>query len=1206
MTDYGTYYLVTINASLDISSYKIRVDMTAPSSQYNNASISEITFYVRTVYTEIERPPIDEVPYEENFVFQIIYRILDDDSTQNLQGIPDVDHIYVTTNGSLGWTLTPSDYTVNDLGNGVYEIIINSSLTPYPGKWWVNISVEWDAPTPNYEEQWVEAYLTSENRPTTIIQTYPTDTGFADDITVYLNYRDTLSGWNNDNLTRGGYVRIIVCNATTGAELLTDYVVENATTSPSYEFRIRINASQLGAIYEFLDFQIIVTWIGGNAPFYANATSVFSCRITGTQTVLYSDAPSASPYMSDINITLHFETDGGNPIDNSSFLVGIEIRCDDIPGFDSSFWSLDSTGHLSGIYIVTIHGYMALDVGVYTFQINMTWPSSPPVPPYYASATHQVSARITEVVTLLDWIQHEVVYYGMMLNITAWYYDLYSGVNQTDSGLWSLDPALGFTATLNPDGSWNITIDTSLLSAMDWSITLMANKSNYLSQERRIDLQIRPQILQLDRVDPSDLSSSCYYLDQFNITIYLSSNHTGLPIINGQINYTWAGLPSGLFVELGGGYYYVLLNTSDVNAQTYVISVRVTMGSNYTSPLLTYTLTIYPVSTVIDIPAGDTSTITTYLDTTIQLRVLYNASGGSVIAGAIVTAYNGSSLIATLTLNVTSGYYECWLNTSESQWAARPYQILVYAFAPNYELQTTLFVVSLDYKPCEITVEASTLASQYGDTVELTIFLEDSQTSLGIDGSILAYTWGTHSGFLVPNGTLGFYTAVLITADIPKTYQLVLTHVTQQRYAYDEEIISLTVTPRDTQYELIGAYTLREIDGVVYNVTIDHTLGSWEVPIHDTLVVVVWFADYSNVTLTDIMGVLGSSQYSTAREDFTFDSQTGYWYLEFSLNFYEDAEIQFTFDLDYHQQAAFSRMLSTTPNPMELDWTDAALAQLPADNLFYVGQGYSFELYLNDTYHLCGVTNASITVSVSGGLPATSITILEDPSRPGYYTVSIFVAAPSQGLVTFTAVKEDYSSAQLQEGFFFEYSPFVNMMINGGMVITVILIVLIMFWLLWTRILAIPPEVRCLRKLASRVGHDGSFELSSKDRGRFRTRDTIVGSTVRRFFEEVDIPFPPAVVPITTEIVEVSDSEENIMAELERIPGLGPEERATLAKEMMKIPRTDRVWFLDDLRRQMSEHRMDVLTRRTDSTEPVVPDESEIAPVTPDVPAAPV
>ncbi|MFX1540963.1 MAG: hypothetical protein ACFFBX_09315, partial [Promethearchaeota archaeon] len=71
-----------------------------------------------------------------------------------------------------------------------------------------------------------------------------------------------------------------------------------------------------------------------------------------------------------------------------------------------------------------------------------------------------------------------------------------------------------------------------------------------------------------------------------------------------------------------------------------------------------------------------------------------------------------------------------------------------------------------------------------------------------------------------------------------------------------------------------------------------------------------------------------------------------------------------------------------------------------------------------------------------------------------------------------------------------------------------------------------------------------------------------------------------AMIPVTEELEEVTATQEDILAELDKIPGLGPDEKAVLAAEMRKIPRKDQVWFLDDLKRQMGEKRMDFLTQR--------------------------
>ena len=103
----------------------------------------------------------------------------------------------------------------------------------------------------------------------------------------------------------------------------------------------------------------------------------------------------------------------------------------------------------------------------------------------------------------------------------------------------------------------------------------------------------------------------------------------------------------------------------------------------------------------------------------------------------------------------------------------------------------------------------------------------------------------------------------------------------------------------------------------------------------------------------------------------------------------------------------------------------------------------------------------------------------------------------------------------------------------------------------------------------------------------------------------IGVATTPAMIPTLEEVEEVTATEEDIMSELNKIPGLGPEEKAVLADEMRKIPRKDRIWFLDDLRRQMGQRRMDFLTQREPTSTPEAPPEPvpEVPPPEEEAPA---
>jgi hypothetical protein len=130
-----------------------------------------------------------------------------------------------------------------------------------------------------------------------------------------------------------------------------------------------------------------------------------------------------------------------------------------------------------------------------------------------------------------------------------------------------------------------------------------------------------------------------------------------------------------------------------------------------------------------------------------------------------------------------------------------------------------------------------------------------------------------------------------------------------------------------------------------------------------------------------------------------------------------------------------------------------------------------------------------------------------------------------------------------------------------------------------------------MRKLAKTIEKEEGFTLSKKDYKKFHQKGIILEDKIDTAMSTIGVAATPAMIPAIEEVEEVTATEEDIIAELDKIPGLGPEEKAVLAEEMRKIPRKDRIWFLDDLKRQMGMRRMDFLTQREEPIEPPPPPE---------------
>jgi outer membrane biosynthesis protein TonB len=257
-----------------------------------------------------------------------------------------------------------------------------------------------------------------------------------------------------------------------------------------------------------------------------------------------------------------------------------------------------------------------------------------------------------------------------------------------------------------------------------------------------------------------------------------------------------------------------------------------------------------------------------------------------------------------------------------------------------------------------------------------------------------------------------------------------------------------------------------------------------------------------------------------------------------------------------------------------------------------IGTSFTITLYLHDTWHDVGVEGATITPPTGWTAP-TEISWNDDTE--GYYTVyglrsalgevivpSIFAASkgdPNLGEITFAT-----SSHTLNIDY--QYSLTFEIGFWGGLVGAITLIFALLGWTLWSRVFSIPWEVRRMRKLAKTIEKDEGFTLSKKDYKKFHQRGVILEDKMDSAMSPIGVAATPAMIPAVEEVEEVTATEEDIMGELDKIPGLGPEEKGVLAEEMRKIPRKDRIWFLDDLKRQMGMRRMDFLTQRE---EPVVP-----------------
>jgi hypothetical protein len=67
------------------------------------------------------------------------------------------------------------------------------------------------------------------------------------------------------------------------------------------------------------------------------------------------------------------------------------------------------------------------------------------------------------------------------------------------------------------------------------------------------------------------------------------------------------------------------------------------------------------------------------------------------------------------------------------------------------------------------------------------------------------------------------------------------------------------------------------------------------------------------------------------------------------------------------------------------------------------------------------------------------------------------------------------------------------------------------------------------------------------------------------------------VIPTAELPAERRSEDDAILVELAQLEGLGEKQKEQLFEQMKKIPAKDRVWFMEDMKRQMTEGRFDYL-----------------------------
>ncbi len=1226
-------YRITINASevTAIQAYKIMIRISGSGSGYENDTIPELTFNVRTVFTALAVEPVDAQAFLDNFTIRITYTVNDPDSSINGQGIDGQESI-------IELVEYPGLYSVIPLGSGIYDIVINSTGVGAPSTYLATINTDWAQFPPPYAIQTKQVTLFVVERPTSIQNTITGEYGYLTEITVNFTYSDQLRTFSITNTSFGGnHVLVVLYNTTPALPVLIPfnawYIV---SITGDYDFQLRIDADYFGRVNTFFDFKLEVSWEGGTIPYFETQEFEFRAYVVGQRTeFVLQPTAGATPWNSTMTFEFLFQTIEGMGINSTYYPdISITLLCEELPSFGTygSDWWVTDLGQ--GFYEISIDTTKLAGIGTYLFYVNVTYPKG--LDPFFESKTNRpVLQEVREIETILSYDPPGNLYYGENLTLIVRYFDLDNNNHVPNIPTTVNIQVTGFVGvTISQISSgpkqywWQIELNTAGVPALQgFSIYIFANQTNFLFQNISVPVYIYEVPLDIT-LESLGLISRFYGQTPYEIievTVKIGAGlHQGDLVNDSQVDCIWAHGTLN-FVFIGAGVYQLEIQ-SEYTIGQYTLSIQASKAGFYqdATTYVTYTITAGP------------SILTTYNCTTsflvyppedIIIYVNFTTGAGVPIIGANVTFFCadpaigfGSPYLIELDPALYPGIYyydsSIWGVDTSSDLVTVPYEISVSAESPNVQRRTLSFTADVRYTPAEVLAfdidypsfenESYFMTYEYQEVFTLWIFANNTRSGIldrNITGALILATWGGQQVSLNELGNGWYWAQFTATQAAGFSYSLYV----DLKGAFDVQrtTITIDIIDRSTRpVTVFSAWSILVIDDIIEYNRSAYEGGVLTVPVGDWIYIYFDYRDVDGFLVANGSGTITLDGVILSGIPVEFDNSTNLYLLKLYIDPITVGIGSHSLSIRLGKANFLSQIYPDTFTAIEIPTrltVDEIIGIVPTPPEYpfeqlYIGSPFQIRVYFFDTWHRVGIEGANITLPQGWDF---------DPAGPeggwieegnGYYLLyGLRSATPITLELRISANKGipvPYQETGLETEVILEfvYHPLFVYGTIGGTIAAIFLIFILIGWILWARVLSIPWEVRRMRKLAKTVEKDETYSLGRKDLKHFHERGVILEGKVDSAMSTIGVVMTPAMIPTIEELEEVTATEEDIVAELDKIPGLGAEEKAVLAEEMRKIPRKDRIWFLDDLRRQMSERRMDFITKREKAPPAIKPE----------------
>jgi hypothetical protein len=1024
----------------------------------------------------------------------------------------DVDHSGYVLGASVGTDWDIGFFTVYDLGNGTYLIELNTTCREIGSR-----SVTINLSRLHFTGQNIQVSIILRNIQTsyTVDPSNIPSNPWGDNTSIKIDYLD---------IEHGGYVL--------GANVVTNwnasYYVIYDLGNGTYIVELNTTCREIGTYTVTITLSLL---------HYGSQNIQVSLTLRNIQTGYTVDPSyiSSHPWGDNITITIDY-----SDLDHGGWVLSAAVVTD----WNASYYVIYDLGN--GTYIVELNTTCRA-LGGHTITIILSRL-------HYVTQTIEIDLTLRNIQTNYTVTPSYISSHpwGDNITITIDYWDVDHGVYVLGAGVVT-DWDVGFFTVYDlGNGTYVVVLNTTCRALGSQTVSITLNKANYASQNMEIDIILDPIRLYVAVTVPVGKTTTVFYNDSVVITVIVTDEH-GWLINDSNVIFHWAGHSHVSLIFIGNGVYNVSFPANE-SVTTYIVTIEASKPLYYQTGVDSVTLIINPIignltlltSLSMDVVVGDSFTISAQFTT---------ESGMPLTGATLYYTWPGGS--GTLT-HVGSGIFNVTLDTSGLT-AGTKYTITITASHPNVAGDQETVTLNLGVIPAEL-LTCSIINVYWGDNFVILVYFNDTYHNLPITGANVTYNWGGYIGSLNGTGDPGCYNGSFLSSIFSVgDYDITLT-VDFEGYQFSKVIIPVSINTRPTTISLVSAEA--------YNEEADYTKDlegvAWSVPRGDILILYFEYTD--DATNMSVTNVFLADFYAHYQGNLEYID--GFYVARINLNgtvatYFVNILIQ---RLNYERGEIWNTLL------LEITLIETEIICVESKSVL-TGEAFTITVTYYDVFHELYISDATLTITID------VLAIYDVPMfnvGEGYYQytgLSIPSSSPAEGynIIIRAGQEGDYQQASKTITLYVTVNPVVSQVYQYGIVVALLGILALGAWLAYTKVFSIPWLVRKMRKMSKTIGRGKTPSLSGRDIDRIATRTDSMAGIVEPAYDGIGIAVPVTVLPTVLPLEEREAEDEILWRELEQISGIGRDQKIELFEEMKRIPPKDRIWFLEDLKRQMAD-----------------------------------